>query len=250
MSIGQAFFGGVSSFFSEWIFCLLQITPFFLAFTVGSTVSPEKENQSYPQWKKILLVTVVPLIGFSLVFIPMGMITTGISKALFRYLELANQFGGVLIGLIGCYLAGLLTINESSSVMGRRLMLGAGFLLGVSLALAYKPCVTPTLTGILSLCSSVKTANIGAVMLSFYTIGVSLAILSSGIVLAVVSSRIPSVLAKNIIKKSCGVVLLAASFLILSGKMTDYKSFLVGRFIPQASSVTVPAVPLGEANRK
>ena len=221
MSIGQAFYGGVSSFFSVWVFCLLQITPFLLAFIVGAIVSSGSENTSYSQWKKILLISFVPLIGFSLIFIPMGMTTTGISKAFFRYLDLANQFGGVIIGLIGCYLIGWLTVKESSPIFTQRLRLVAGLLLGGSLALAYKPCITPTLTVILNLTNALETANIGAVMLAFYTFGVSTVIIVAGIALAASFNRLSSVFAKNVIKKSCGIVLLAASFLILSGKMTD-----------------------------
>ena len=255
MSIGQAFFGGVSSFFSVWVFCLLQITPFLLAFIVGANVSSESENPSYSHWKKILLISLVPLIGFSLIFIPMGMTTTGISRVIFRHLDLADQFGGVIIGLIGCYLIGWLTVKESSPIFTQRLRLAAGFLLGGSLALAYKPCITPTLTVILNLTSALETANIGAVMLTFYTFGVSAVILVTGIALVAGFNRLPSVFAKTIVKKSCGIVLLAVSFLILSGKMTDYKSFLVGRFVPMAvsmpTSVDVPGADQpGEVNRK
>jgi len=255
MNIVQAYFGGISSFFSVWVFCLLQITPFLLAFIAGASISLKSENPSSPQWKNILLIALVPLIGFSIIFVPMGMTTTGISRIIFRYLELANQFGGVIIGLAGCYLVGWLTLRESSPVFTQRLRLAAGFLIGGSLALAYKPCITPTLTVILNLTNSQETANIGAVMLASYTFGVSTVILVSGLALAAGFNRLPWVFAKNIIKKSCGVVLLAASFLILSGKMTDYKSFLVGRFVPRASTVTVPADPPeaaqpGEVNRK
>ena len=250
MSIGQAFFGGVSSFFSVWVFCLLQITPFLLAFIVGASVSSESEIPPDSQWKKILLIALIPLIGFSLIFIPMGMTTTAISKALFRYVDLANQFGGVIIGLIGCYLIGWLTVKESSPIFTQRLRLAAGLLLGGSLALAYKPCITPTLTVILNLTNALETANIGAVMLAFYTFGVSTVIIVSGIALTAGFNRLSSVFAKTKVKKSCGVVLLAASVHILSGKMTDYKSFLVGRFVPQAATVTVPADPPVEMNRK
>ena len=250
MSIGQAYFGGVSSFFSVWVFCLLQITPFLLAFIVGANVSSESGSVSNSRWKKYLLISLVPLIGFSLIFIPMGMTTTSVSRTIFRYLDLGDQFGGVIIGLTGCYLIGWLTLKESSPLFSQRLRLGAGFLLGGSLALAYKPCITPTLTVILNLTSALETANIGAVMLAFYTFGVSTVILVSGMALTVGATRLPSVQAKNIIKKTCGVVLLTVSFLILTGKMTDYKSFLVGRFVPMAVSMPTSVDVPGEVNRK
>ena len=36
MSGGMALWGGFSSFFSIWQVCILQISPFFIAFIVGS----------------------------------------------------------------------------------------------------------------------------------------------------------------------------------------------------------------------
>lgn len=250
MNIVQAYVGGISSFFSVWVFCLLQITPFLLAFIVGASVSQKSENRSSPQWKKVLLIALVPLIGYSLIFVPMGMATTGISKTIFMNLGLANQFGGVIIGVTGCYLIGWLTLKESSPLFTQRLRLGAGFLLGASVALAYKPCITPALTVILNLTNTVETANIGAVMLAFYTLGTSTVIFVSGIALAVACNRLLSVPVKTVIVKSCGVVLLVASFLIISGKMTDYKSFLVGRFIPMAVSMPAPVDAQVEAGEK
>ena len=198
MNIAQAYIGGVSSFFSIWVFCLLQVTPFLLAFIVGASLTLKSENPSSPQWKNILLIAAIPLIGFSLIFIPMGMTTTGVSRFIFRYLELTNQLGGIIIGLT----------------------------------------------------NATKTANIGAVMLASYTFGVSTVIFVAGLALAAGFSRLSSVFAKDVIKKVCGVILLTVSFFILSGKMTDYKSFLVGRFVSQASTVIVPdEVPGGVIRR-
>jgi cytochrome c-type biogenesis protein len=108
---------------------------------------------------------------------------------------------------------------------------------GAALALAYKPCVTPTLTVILNLNNSAETAGAGAVLLLAYTLGTVTVILATGVVLSILSRRISSDLAKVTIKRLCGVVLIIVSFLILSDRMTAYKSFLVGRFVPMATTV-------------
>jgi cytochrome c-type biogenesis protein len=180
----------------------------------------------------------------------MGMTTTNVSRIIFRYLNIANQFGGVFIGLAGFYLIGLLTFTKSSKAFARRLRLGTGFFLGVSLALAYKPCVTPTLTVITNLCNAVETANIGALMLGSYTLGTTLVILVSGVLLATLINQLPSAAGKTFVKRFCGVVLLTASFLIISGRMTDYKSFLVGRFVPQVMDHSMPMESHEGMNRK
>lgn len=236
MTLANAYLGGFLSFFSIWIFCLLQIFPFFLAFMVGASLSESPENPPSRPGLRTLLIPVFALTGYSVVFVSMGMTTTGISKVLFGNLDLANQFGGVIIGLVACYLLGWLSFKGSSSASMRIINILSSLAFGAALALAYKPCVTPTLTVILNLNNNVETANAGAVMLASYTLGTATVILATGVGLSLLLRRISSNFAKIFIQRFCGVVLIIVSFLILSDRMTDYKSFLVGRFVPMVTT--------------
>jgi len=230
MTIFQAFFGGFSSFFSVWIFCLMQVIPFFLALTAGLLVFEKMGENGY--WKRVLYIAILPLVGFIIVFTLTGMSTTSISRAIFRHNELLNRFGGVIIGLTGLYLIGLLTIKDQPMRVTLFGVPAVLLLFGASMAVAYKPCVTPTLTAIFALNGSAETAGIGAVMLVFYTLGTTSAILGAEILLLLLCSRANSDSERDIMRKLSGAVVLAASILILSGQMTNYKSFLVGRFVP------------------
>lgn len=236
MTFANAYLGGFLSFFSVWIFCLLQIIPFFLAFMVGAALSDKSENPSPRPGLRALLIPVIALIGYSVVFTSMGMTTTGISKVIFKHLDLANQFGGVVIGLVACYLVGWLSFKGPSTAYMRMIYIASSLAFGAALAFAYRPCVTPTLTVILNLNNNVETAGVGAVMLAFYTLGTATVLLAGGVGLALLSMRIPSDSMKIFLKRFCAIVLFTASFLILSDRMTDYKSFLVGRFVPMAST--------------
>lgn len=237
MTLLNAYLGGVLSFFSIWIFCLLQVIPFFLAFMVGAALSDKSANLSPRPGLGALFIPVIALTGYLVVFTSMGMTTTGISKVIFRHLELANQFGGVVIGLVACYFAGLLTFKGYSGANMRIIDILFSLAFGAALALAYRPCVTPTLTVILNLNNNVETAGAGAVMLAFYTLGTATVLLAGGALLSYFSMRISSDSTKIFLKRLCGVVLFIVSFLILSDRMTDYKSFLVGRFVPMPSTV-------------
>jgi cytochrome c-type biogenesis protein len=231
MNIFTAFFGGFASFFSSWIYCLLQVIPFFIAFGIG-TLAYENRDDPSAYWRKVLWISVFPFIGFLVVFVATGMSTTAVSKTIFLYIDILNQAGGVVIGLAGLYFTGLLTLDDSNKPKIEKLYIGWGILLGASLAFAYKPCVTPTLTKVLMLNNSTETAGIGAAMLIFYTLGVSTAIIGAELILIRLVNGVDSLQVKKIIRKACGGILLIASILILSGHMTEYKSFLVGRFVP------------------
>tara|TARA_B100000315_G_scaffold259397_1_gene315290 strand:+ start:19127 stop:19852 length:726 start_codon:yes stop_codon:yes gene_type:complete len=231
MSVIQAYLGGIHSFFSIWIFCLLQVIPFFFAFVIGIGVK-EKEGGPFPELvKRILTVGIVPFIGFIIFFVLMGMRTTSLNKTIFEYLNLSNQLGSVVIGLISFYFIGWLTFKEKPETLFAAIKLIFGFLFGAGLAFAYKPCVTPTLSKIYMISSSVETAGMGGILLISYALGVSTVIFGFAFALALFAARLTSFSLKTAILKTCGVVLLVAATLIISDKMTVYKSFLVGWFV-------------------
>jgi cytochrome c-type biogenesis protein len=232
MNIFEAWFGGFTSFFSIWIFCLMQVVPFLFAFFVGFGLLEKGENPETVPWKRILTLAVVTLAGFAVVFISMGMISTGVSRFLFRFLEMGNQVGGVVIGLAGLYLLGVLTFREMPPAALRKLFLAVGFLLGASLGLAYKPCVTPTLSVIINLNTHADTAGRGGILLAFYTFGMATSIAGVGFAIAVLAWRLRAAAVKNFLARLCGVLLVVVSILMISDHMTNYKSLLVGKLIP------------------
>ena len=180
-------------------------------------------------------MAVVSLAGFVVTFSSMGMTTTALSKTIFKNMDLFSQLGGVVVGLAGFYLLGLLKFDERPGVFLTVSRLTAGFLFGGAMGLAYKPCVTPTLTKIFNLTNNAQTAGVGGVMLVAYALGISTVILAVGLALAWGGLSLPSSASRSVVMRICGVLLLVSAALILSDSMTLYKSFLVGRFVPDVS---------------
>lgn len=234
MSVFEAFFGGLGAFFSIWIFCLFQIIPFFLVYVMAAALMAGPEGTARDMAVEAAKTIGLILAGFSVIFVSMGMPTTAVSGALFSNLKLANQFGGVVVALLGLYFIGVLTV-EKSWPWFRPLKAAFGVLFGASLALAYKPCVTPTLTKIYAISGSAESAGKGGVLLFFYTLGAFAAMSMVAAVLVLGVTRVRGAAARSGVVKGCGALLLVFSFLILSGNMTAYKSFLVGRFVPQTA---------------
>lgn len=230
MTILGAFWGGFHSFFSIWLSCLMQVIPFLVAFLVGASIPDDPAEPARPAWDLIPLNASAVFGGFTALFVCVGMVTTGISKALFHYMEILNLAGGVAIALTGLYFAGLLTLMLSKRATAA-LHVTAGILTGAALGIAYKPCVTPTLTVIFSINTSPGNGAWGGTLLLFYSLGISAAVLIFGIPLAAYASKAKSAQTRLMIKKICGAVLLAVALLILTDKMTVYKSFLVGGFV-------------------
>jgi len=233
MSVFNAYFSGVAAFFSIWLFCLLQIIPFFLAFIIGMALSGKDVGGP----RRLLmsgLLALVSFSGFIFIFTSMGLVSTAPSKVIFNSLSLGNQIGGVVIGVIGLYLIGLLSIDVDRSPAMTAGKYMATFLFGSAVALAYKPCVTPALTEIYKIASNPAKVGEGATLLIAYSLGIATVISAVGLFISWAVAKVSSPQVETVVKRFCGAVLLVIAGLILTGNMTVYKSFLVGRFVPDA----------------
>ncbi|MBF0169560.1 MAG: hypothetical protein HQK87_00480, partial [Nitrospinae bacterium] len=71
MTGSDAFFGAVGNYFSVWIFCLMQIIPFFLALIVGFALGADGKGAAGAA-KQGIFVALLSLLGFILIFVAMG----------------------------------------------------------------------------------------------------------------------------------------------------------------------------------
>lgn len=236
VSVFYAYFSAVAAFFSIWIFCLLQIIPFFLALIVGMSLSGKDTGGGSRRIFKAGFLALVSFAGFIFIFTSMGLVSTAISKAIFNSLSLGNQIGGVVIGVIGLYLLGLLSFEGDGSPAMTAVRYASALLFGAAVALAYKPCVTPALTEIYKIASSPGGAWEGALLLMAYSLGVATVISAGGIAVSWGVAKAGSIRLETAVTRLCGAVLLIIAGLILTDNMTVYKRFLVGRFVPDVSS--------------
>lgn len=230
MTILEAYIGGIHNFFSIWFFCLFQITPFFIAYLTGLTmieIGTEK-------WKYgisgIISGGLLCLIGFMSGYILLGATATSVSNILFRYISILNQLGGVILLITGLYFTGLFNIS-TFNLNGKWYRRYVGLLIGFSFALAYQPCVTPTLTSIFNMTKNPETVSRGTLLLSFYSAGISTSFITAGILISGVLSIDSLKSFRKAIQYIGGGLLIIMSGLILLNWMTAYKSYLVGWLI-------------------
>jgi cytochrome c-type biogenesis protein len=97
-----AFGAGVISFVSP---CVLPIVPGYLSLVTGLSVGEIREQQRH-YLKRIAINTGLFVLGFTVVFVLLGLITTAAGSALFRNQETLTRISGGLVLLMACYLAG------------------------------------------------------------------------------------------------------------------------------------------------
>ena len=188
LSILVAFVGGLFSFLSP---CVLPLFPSYLSFITGMSLeelqSTAADDGRRRRW--ILAHSLAFVAGFSVVFVAMGASFSALGQFLFDYRDRIRLMGGLLIIAFGLYVAGVLPLDFLGRY--RRLQLRAkpaglvgSWMVGVTFAIGWTPCVGPILGSILSLAGAAETVSTGVALLVAYSAGLALPFLLSSIALS------------------------------------------------------------------
>src|SRR5207245_10231335 len=92
-----AFVAGLVSFLSP---CLLPLVPRYVSLISGVGIE-ELKSQESQLLRKVMLNSIGFVLGFSIVFIALGAISTEVGQLMARYKSLLAQVAGVVIILFG-----------------------------------------------------------------------------------------------------------------------------------------------------
>jgi cytochrome c-type biogenesis protein len=178
-TITLAFAAGLISFVSP---CCLPLVPGYLAAVSGKPPGAEAASVDRAVIGRSLL-----FIGsFSAVFIVLGLSATAIGAFLFENQPTLRKVAGVAIVLMGLlFVASVFVIRLNRewhpSGLIERARTGGPVLAGVAFAIAWTPCVGPTLGAILGLASASQSAGEGAALLGVYSAGLGVPFLLSAV---------------------------------------------------------------------
>jgi cytochrome c-type biogenesis protein len=169
-----AFLAGLISFLSP---CVLPLVPGYVSLISGTGVE-ELKSQDARVLRKLMLNSAAFILGFSVVFITLGAISTEVGQLLARYKSWLAQVAGVVIILFGLHLTGLLRINalyadkRLHNVKGGSSTLGA-FAIGFAFAFGWTPCVGPILAVTLGFAAAQNSLIKGILLLAIYSLGLA-----------------------------------------------------------------------------
>ena len=144
-----AFFAGLISFLSP---CVLPLVPGYLSLISGAGLEELKSPQGQLM-RRVMVNSIGFILGFSVVFITLGAISTEIGQMAARYKHTLSIVAGVVIIIFGLHLTGIFQIKwllhdaRLHSVKGSSTPLGA-FVIGFAFAFGWTPCLGPILTAI------------------------------------------------------------------------------------------------------
>ncbi len=235
LSLTVAMGAGALSFLSP---CVLPIFPSYLSFVTGLSLEDMQTGREAAMRQRIILSALLFILGFSLVFVSMGASLSLLGNLLYEHQGTIRRVGGVLIVLFGLQVAGWLRIpfllHERRLELRQRPAgyLGA-FLVGVTFAAGWTPCVGPILGSVLSLASAAGTARAGTLLLAAYSAGLAIPFFLS----ALAVDRFFSVFDRfrrflPVVNAVAGAVLIAVGALLVTNYFSALAA-LANRLTPQ-----------------
>ena len=174
-----AFFAGMVSFLSP---CVLPLVPGYLAAITGVTPS-ELERAG---WRSVIPPALIFIASFSAIFILLGLGAVGLVQTLHDNQTLLNHIAGALIIVMGLLFIAAMFVNRLNrewrvDALIERAGEGGPMIAGAAFAVAWTPCIGPTLGAILTLAGTTGSVLQGGVMLAVYSAGLGIPFLLTAV---------------------------------------------------------------------
>lgn len=236
-----AFLAGLLMFFAP---CTLPLVPGYLAFISGVSLhdaNKKKESALYVR-KKILFNALFYILGFSLVFILLGVFLSSLGRlGRGRYRFYLEKISGGLILILGLYMTRLFDLpffrfleQERHVHFAQTFAPGkplSSFLFGATFALGWSPCVGPILGSILLLASTSTTVIQGTLLLAIFSLGLAVPFLLVALGIGQ-ATKVIHQLNKylSIISIIGGIFIAILGFLVLTGNIGAWTGFFYRLF--------------------
>jgi cytochrome c-type biogenesis protein len=219
-----AFIAGFVSFISP---CVLPLVPGYLSAISGVSFAELQEGKGRG---KVLGPALLFCLAFTLMFVALGMIATGLGQTLQDNRQLLRHIAGVVIGAMGLLFIGtlfvpLLNREWRPETLLQRAKTGGPLVAGLAFAVAWLPCTGPTLSAVFTAASTESTVGKGAVLLAFYALGLGVPFILSALAFSTFSGVFRFF--RNhytAITVVSGVVLVAMGVLLFTNELTRLNS--------------------------
>jgi cytochrome c-type biogenesis protein len=219
VGVFAALAAGVVSFLSP---CVLPLVPGYLS-AVSGVSAAELETAG---WQRILGPSLLFVASFSAIFVAEGLTATALGSAFQDHEELLTKIAAALIVAMGILFVSSLFVARLNrewhvDALLERAGKGGPIVAGAAFAIAWSPCIGPTLGAILAAASVSGSAARGAFLLAVYSAGLAIPFLLT----AIAFSRATT--AFTVIKRHYqaivaggGVILIAMGVLIWTNQLT------------------------------
>ena len=199
-----SFVAGLLSFLSP---CVLPLVPIYFFYITGITAKDLEERKLDKKEKlKILFNSILFVLGFALVFVLIGAAAANLIGNIFANKWL-NVLAGIVIIVFGLNIGGFIKFKVFQYEKRLNLQNAGSFLLGVSFAFGWTPCIGPIFGAIVGMAATEPAKSV--FMMIIYSIGLAVPFLLMA-VFTVWSMKFIEKIKKymNYIEKFSGILLI------------------------------------------
>ncbi len=186
VSYTLAFVAGVLSFLSP---CVLPLLPSYVSFITGISFE-DLTNVTDRARVRFLTITnsLAFIFGFSFVFMLLGASSSAVGRLFFQFQDWIRIIGGILIIIFGLFVAGFLKLDfltreRKVHLSGKPAGYIGTFVVGMTFAAGWTPCIGPILGTILLYASTKGSTAYGLKLLSVYSLGLAIPFFVSSLAL-------------------------------------------------------------------
>src|SRR4030095_15606330 len=218
VSLGLAFLAGLASFLSP---CVFSLVPAYIGYLGGRAAGGEStESNRFVTFTHGLAF----VLGFSIVFITLGVATSAFGRLLFDLRFILSKVGGVVVIIFGLHMIGVFRIpfleydTRVQHMPDRKWGYLSSALMGVFFSAGWAPCVGPVLGAILTLALNGGSVGTGVKLLSAYSMGMAIPFLIAAMGVGWVTLTLRKYgKAMHYIEMGMGVILVILGVMLFAG---------------------------------
>ena len=228
-TLSIAFLSGLISFLSP---CVLPLIPGYISYISGTSFDKIREKKR----NLIVVNTIFFTLGFSFVFIALGSTATFIGQFFLVNSNILRILAGVVLIIFSLQLIGIINfnfMNKDIRIFTNQYNDSLFFplIVGVAFGFGWTPCIGPILGSIITLAALEENILRGVLLLSFYSLGLAIPFIISGILIdkfLLFSKSFRKY--TSVISKTGGIILFLTGIAILTGQLQVLGFFILEYF--------------------
>ena len=218
VTLGLSFAAGVVSFFSP---CVFSLVPAYVGYLGGRAAGGEVTEKN-----RFITFThgLAFVIGFSVVFITLGVATAAFGRLLFDFRTILAKVGGIVVIIFGLHMMGIFRIKfleydtRVKTAPDKKMGYLSSALMGVFFSAGWAPCVGPVLGAILTLSLNGGSVSTGVTLLSAYSAGLAIPFLIAALGVGWVTATLRKHgKLMHYVEIAMGLVLVIIGYMLFSG---------------------------------